>query len=169
MACLLGALMLYALLVAGTAGLLPESVATHFDSSGNANGWMPRPQHLVVLSMVAVAIPLLIILFVRLGCLLPPRFFNLPNAEFWRKPENFPTACKIAKDWGNGFAAMMVLWGAVLHVEILLANREVPPFFPPSSAMRLVLFYLAGLFLTLSILIHAFRIPKPDSGARATE
>ena len=40
---------------------LPSRIATHFDGSGQANGWMSHRQHLIVISVIGIGLPALII------------------------------------------------------------------------------------------------------------
>ena len=66
---------------------LPPRVATHFDASGNPDGWMTRDSALVTyIGIVA----LLAIVFVGIGPLIrrfPADMVNVPDKEYWLAPE----------------------------------------------------------------------------------
>lgn len=62
--------------------VLPESVATHFDSSGQADGWMSKPGAIAT----ALLIPLIVVfpmpLLSRIA-LRWPSLINSPNRDWW--------------------------------------------------------------------------------------
>lgn len=68
--------------VAWQIAVLPESVATHFDSSGQADGWMSKPGAIAT----ALLIPLIVVFPMPLMsrvALRWPFLINSPNREWW--------------------------------------------------------------------------------------
>ena len=75
-----GALML------GTAKLLPDSVATHFDWNGHANGWMTRESHVLFVLAIGVALPWLVYGLVPLLARRHPRLASVRDQGYWLDP-----------------------------------------------------------------------------------
>ncbi len=67
--------------------LMPDRMASHFDGTGQANGWAPRS---VFFILYAGLTALLLILFQVLPRQLkrfPDNLINLPNRSYWLAPE----------------------------------------------------------------------------------
>jgi uncharacterized membrane protein len=65
---------------------LPERMASHFDMSNRADGWMDRGPLLIVMSGVPL---FMVALFVGLPLVirrLPDSMINMPNKEYWLAP-----------------------------------------------------------------------------------
>ena len=58
---------------------------------------------------------------------LPPGLLNLPNKDYWGTPERYPEACAVLREWSRWLAAVMLVWGAAMDWQIVLANEAVPP------------------------------------------
>ncbi len=88
---LAGLLLLATLLAAGAHiaiyyPRLPVSVASHFDASGRANGWMSRDGFVL---MYAGVVALIGVLFAAIALLLrriPDALINLPHKDHWLDP-----------------------------------------------------------------------------------
>ena len=65
---------------------LPETMASHFDATGNANGFMARDTYLNFITLVAVGSPLLIVAVQALVLSQVARI-NIPNRDYWLAPE----------------------------------------------------------------------------------
>jgi len=66
---------------------LPETVATHFDATGEPDGWMPRA---VFLGFFAGLSLLYVVVFFAVAALVrrtPAAVFSLPNKEYWLAPD----------------------------------------------------------------------------------
>ena len=107
--------------------LLPERVATHFDAAGRANGWMTRSQHGWGSAAVHLGVAAFLVGLGALMRLLPPGVMNLPNKDYWRRPENYPAACAFMRVWLRWLAAVMLVWGTLMDWQLVLANQVVPP------------------------------------------
>ena len=66
---------------------LPVTLASHFDGSGEPDGWSPKSEFMTVMGGVVamlagfgLGIPLLV-------GVIPTRWFNLPNRDYWLAPE----------------------------------------------------------------------------------
>ena len=141
-------------------GDLPAKLATHFDGSGKANGWMTRQQHGTFMLIFGLGVPAFILGLVWLIRLLPSNLLNVPKPEYWRAPENYPKACAIMLTWAQWLAVGELLWTTVLNRQIVLANLVKPPRLATPD-----IWYLTAVFLVMvggSILWLILRFRKTD-------
>ncbi len=93
---------LYYILVAAAAAQLwyfyprmPETMASHFNGPGIANGWMPRNKfvtfYFIILAVTAVVFNVL----PSMLRYLPISMINLPNRKYWFSPERRAEAGRI--------------------------------------------------------------------------
>lgn len=87
MLALLGATALFGLQLALAYPDLPDRVASHFDASGRADGFMPKGSFATLMAGLALGD---LLLFAGIGWLLgrmPASLINMPNKEWWLAPE----------------------------------------------------------------------------------
>ena len=99
-------------------GRLPETVASHFDASGKANGWMPRGAQTAwhigtVLFMAALFEGL-----ARINRLIPDELINIPHRGYWLAPVR-------RADTFARLANMVRLMGCLLLVFFMGLFRQV--------------------------------------------
>jgi uncharacterized membrane protein len=140
--------------------MLDEAVAIHFNLQGNPDGWMSKTGHLAF-SLIFHTI--FLVLFLSIPLLVnktPPNMVNLPNREFWLKPENQPELNRKLKNTFDllGCAIFMLFLG--INFAILQANLLVDPqldsYFFYSLLGGFCLFLLAWVVL----LYREFSIPE---------
>ena len=110
-----------------TARYLPATVASHFDSDGRANGWMPRIGYLVFIGVMPCVLGSLFYLPAWLISRLPARFVNLPNRDHWLAPERRAETCRSLRQWMAGPACLLVVFFAELHLAAVFAHTTTPP------------------------------------------
>lgn len=139
--------------------LLPDRVASHFDPSGNANGWMTKPQFL--LTYVLALVPALAVEF-----WIPRRIaktgegrLRLPNKQYWLAPER---RCETLAYFERFFA----WYGcAFLALEVfamglaMRANLETPPRLPTTPIVSAILAFV--LFNLVGVITMFRRFSKP--------
>lgn len=144
---------------------LPDQVATHFDGSGNANGWMNRSEHGFGMAVMGLGVPALLVGLCALMRWLPPSLINMPNAAYWRSPEQYPTACQIMNVWARTLASMVLVWFTLLNREIVLANRSTPPALHAGAMGVLTLGFVTLIGISIGVLFWRFRkLPSSDVG-----
>ena len=140
-------------------GELPERVATHFDASGQPNGWMSRSGHGRFILGVGLGTAGFIMILCHAIRFFPPSLLNVPNSAYWRSPGHFPEACQKIAVWGNVFAAGLLAFFTALNGQVTLANRKTPPVLDGS-----LLGWSVGGFVLLTIGMGVFlvyRFAKP--------
>ncbi len=112
-----------------TAAQLPDRVATHFGLGGVPNGWMTRGEHVQFTLLMGLVIPVFVVgLFAFLR-----RFhglLNIPHKDYWLAPERRQETMDFILRQGFRFAAMFIIFIAVIHWSILMANRHNPATLP---------------------------------------
>lgn len=66
---------------------LPDRLATHFNGSGEPNGWMSRSASQTFMLVFGFLFPLFIILVCSATRFLPVSLINIPNRQYWLAPE----------------------------------------------------------------------------------
>jgi hypothetical protein len=154
---LLVSLLLAVALVLGTGSSLPPMVASHFAAGGAANGFMPRGSYLRFITVLLVGLPLLIVLLSNITSILPARFINLPNREYWLAPERQADTLAYLGKQGARFGVILATFICFAHWLVLQANAHSPPLFPESIFLIGMAAFLVGLVIWLGGLIVHFR------------
>jgi uncharacterized membrane protein len=140
---------------------LPEHVAAHFDMSGRVTRMRPTGSFGLGTWAMHLGLAALVVGLMSLVHLLSPQDINLPNANYWRRPENFKLACQRLRDWSRWFASALILWGIVFDRQLFLANQLQPPHLDPQAMTLLIAVAIIGLSLLIAALIIRFsRIPR---------
>lgn len=150
-----------ALVLATTAGL-PPLVASHFAADGRANGWMSREAYAWMMALMSLVTPYAVW---GAAAWLPrrwPRLVNLPFRDYWLAPERREATLARLGRMGLWMGLLSAALIAGIHVEVVLANRRVPP-----AAGDGMLWVLGPFVVAIVALVvwtaWRFRLPK---GAR---
>ena len=119
-----------ALFVAGTAHLLPDTVASHFDAAGAADGWMPRTGYLVFMLGAIALLPLLLAFVPRLALATAGNRINLPNRDYWLAPERRAATLEYMHTHSARFGVLLAAFLAYVHLLVVLANKAAVPRLP---------------------------------------
>ncbi len=152
----------YACLVAYlaySAQWLPERVASHFGLDFNANSWMPRPVHLVLIGIV----PLLFVgVFSALRLLpLPAGCFNLPHREYWLSPERRAGTVAFIFRQGLWFACLVTGFMAGIQYLIVQANTPATAHLAAAPFLFLIMGFLLATMIFVIQLMYRFAAPDP--------
>jgi hypothetical protein len=152
-----------AALVVATSFALPERVATHFAANGRANGWMGRDLYVALMGGLALVVPLASWVSLALMPRRWPRLVNLPYRDYWFAPERREATCARLARLGAVIAVLTAALFGVLHVEILEANRRVPPAADEGIAWVSATF---GLAIAAVAIVTAWRFYVPKAARR---
>jgi hypothetical protein len=106
---------------------LPDVVASNFDGSGRAHGWMSRAGflalHFGMVGLLGALFLVLPVLLVRL----PPQLVNLPNRDYWLAPERrVQTMERLASDLDR-FGLATVAFLVWVMDTVIRANLSAEP------------------------------------------
>lgn len=144
---------------------LPERVAAHFDMAGRATRMRLTGSFGLGTWALHLGLATLVVGLMSLQHLLSPQDVQLPNADYWRHPENFPRACQHLRDWSRWFASALILWGIFLDRQLFLANQHQPPHLDPQAMILLIAAAIIGLsFMIAALLLRFRRKPLVNAG-----
>ena len=134
---------------------LPPVVASHFDSNGNANGWMDHNSFLVFVAgmglLALVVVPGLGVLAARH----PGRYISVPNRRYWLRPENQGRFRSMFPALTMGIGAAIALLIGVANLATIYANTRHPAnMVPPWGFVAAVCVAVA---VGLALLIRHFQ------------
>ena len=96
----------------------------------------------------------------RLMFSLPPRWYNLPNTDYWLREENKPRALSIISSMMWQFGAVVFLFLLVVHVLSITAHLSGPA---PADETKFVLVFVLFLLYVIVWCIkffRAFQVPR---------
>lgn len=131
---------------------MPDVIASHFDGSGLANGFMSRGGYLGLMTAVVTLLPL--------GTVwLPHRLdhssaqgLSLPNKAYWMAPERRAASVEFLDCWFLRLGFLFVALPGYVHWLVVRANQSDPVMFDSSRLMvALVVVHvaLAGMLIQL--------------------
>ena len=140
---------------------LPERVAAHFDMAGRVTRMRLTGSFGLGTWALHLGLATMIVGLMSLLHLLSPQDIKLPNADFWRRPENFQLACQHLRDWSRWFASALILWGIFFDRQLFLANQHQPPHLDPHAMNLLIAAAIIGTSLLITALLLRFRGMPP--------
>ncbi len=143
---------------------LPEEIATHFDVSGQADGWGRKDTFFSIFLGVAVFLNLV---FLFLHCSgvrkIPTSLINLPWKEYW-----FANEERKAQAYQR-LELLMAATGVFLNTLFLMVlHMVIAKSFDPNSSIFGSLFLGVILGMTVGFLISLFYLVKPPRQSEAT-
>ena len=147
-----------AVFVIATVPQLPLLVATHFNASGHADGWMPRASiagFTLVFGFVMPAFMLTVFWVIRF---LPFSSINLPNKDYWLAPERREETFARMLRHGVRLGCLSLALVTGLHYLILVANSQTPPEVSTRMIAGLTIAFAAGLVVWIVTLFRVLRL-----------
>lgn len=139
---------------------LPERIATHFDWSGRADGWMSKRAAFLVTGSVCLFVVLPLACVPLLFRWLPDSRINLPHREHWLSAEHREETREYLAAWCAAFAAGTSGFAAWTQHLLLKANLAVEhPHLDPSFGWALGAYFLLAVLGTFALFAH-FRRPR---------
>jgi uncharacterized membrane protein len=105
-------------------GRLPDTVATHFDAAGKADGWMTRNTqttwHVVMILFIAGLMEGI----ARLNARVPDEFVNIPRREYWLAPERREATHRWLRGAIRLIGCVLMLFFLGLYHQVYRANTS---------------------------------------------
>jgi hypothetical protein len=138
---------------------LPARLASHFNASGAADGWMDRGTFIASWIATVVFLNVLVIGICWGIRFLPASMFNLPHRDYWLSPAQRPTTMRAMLEFGFGLAFAITLLFGELYGQTLKANELQPPHLPPRFWLHLIPALGIMTFLLLDLATRFRKIP----------
>jgi uncharacterized membrane protein len=140
---------------------LPERMATHFDASGNPNGWSSKGSFFMLWYLMILGMNLMWLLIPWLMRKAPPRMMNIPNRDYWLATDDRKEECFKRMDMMISMIAFLtnLMWSVIYH-SIIQSNIETRLHFD-----MWMIFVPVGIMLILifAYLLTAFRRPAASA------
>lgn len=140
-----------------TGDRLPENVATHFNASGQPDGWMSRANHLLFFALFGLLFPGFVVGLCSITRFVPPSMINLPNRDYWTAPERISETHHRILRHSLWFASLAVAFVVGLYISILEANSHPRPELSLSLLLPITGAFLVGVLIWSLTLILPFR------------
>ncbi len=150
-------------LTLGTAPLLPDRVATHFDWNGRPNGWMDRETYVVFALAFSVMLPWLVYA-VTTGLLRRfPRLASLRDKDYWLAPPRRDATVRALRAFAAATALLIACFAATMHLAILQAHATQSPHLDNTTfGIAVALFVIAVVGIAVA---HGLRFRRPRDRA----
>ena len=139
---------------------LPERLATHFDGSGRANGWMSKDGFFVFHVALLCVFGAVFELLPRWLGRIPNSLINLPHKKYWLAPERRAASLADVADAMAFLGALTLIFFAIIGELTLRANLL------PEPRLGGEIWWLLGgygvvLIVWIIRLLRRFRCPPP--------
>jgi len=143
---------------------LPEQVATHFNAGGAPNDWMSRDGFLLFSAGMAIFLTAFFVGLFYSVRFFPPSTLNVPHPEYWRRPENFPLACRKIYTWSFPITGISLLFLAWVNFSILSANLVAGgPRLDMGGFFVAIVFFVGAFLAPVFVMCRDFRIPPAET------
>ena len=103
---------------------LPEQVASHFDASGNPNGWSAKGGFFALMGGVWLLIVGLFFVLPYWIPRIPDALINMPHKDHWLSPERRGESLAWLRDWMQETGILTLVLMASVHHLTIRANLE---------------------------------------------
>ena len=105
---------------------LPDRVATHFDLSGQVDGWSSAQSFMVFFVVLETFLAILFLVSVELTLRISSQWFNLPHKDYWLAPErSAETRANLARDLAFiGLSTQLLIFFAVHQCYVVSTGIE---------------------------------------------
>lgn len=150
---------LTALFVGVTGADMPARVASHFDGSGTADGFMPRDGYVTLMTGLVVLFPLLLGLVMPLAFRVPSLPINLPHRDHWLAPERREASVEFLVRHMAWFGCLLVGFMGYVHHLVVRANHAQPPALSTAGIYGGLFILVVGLTAWTAAMLRRFRLP----------
>jgi uncharacterized membrane protein len=158
-AALLALLLALAAFVALTARALPAVVATHFDVSGAANGFMRHGTYVTLMLVLVVGLPLVVAFVTAAAADRGGANLAIPHRDHWLAPERRAGALAYLRGHAQSFAALLALLLAYVHWLVVRANELQPATLSIAGLAAGLAVFFVLMAVWLGALFARFRRP----------
>jgi hypothetical protein len=149
-----------ALFVGMDYGRLPERVATHFDVSGEPNGWASRQAYAALILIGAGFTALVTAGGFAVARVLPDSMINLPNKDYWLGEGRRERTMDLLTSLGLAIGCLAVGLSIGVHVLTVRANTTAPVRLDGQATFALGAGFMVGLATATIVAFRGSRRPE---------
>jgi uncharacterized protein DUF1648 len=140
---------------------LPDCMASHFSGSGNANGWMTKPQFFVTYAVAILPALVLEFWMPRRIAGKPDNRLRLPNKEFWLAPDRRAETFAYFERFFAWYGCAFLLLEVFSMGLATRANFQSPPQLPTGPIVfAIVAFVLFNIICITGMLRRFSKLPQ---------
>ena len=144
-----------------SASYLPNCVATHFNGSGQPNGWMDRSFYLLFMAAFSFVLPLFLVGTSFTLRFFPDKYFNIPQRDYWLATERRAETFSYFFSHSLWFACIALCFIIGIHFSIVQANSLTPAQLSTPMIIGLIGCFVAALVVWIvSMILHFNRAGK---------
>jgi uncharacterized membrane protein len=152
-------LLLAALFVNQTYGMLPAQVAVHFDDAGYPTSFIAAARYRIFVLLFTLALPIALVSLMT-SAYSRAKDLKLPNRDYWLAPQHIARTRSFLVGHGIWFGSLLVGLMSFMHWLVLDANRRVPPQLSNQSMFIGLLVLLGCMIAWIGTLMVTFRRPR---------
>jgi uncharacterized membrane protein len=147
--------------IVATSGSLPEIVASHFNGSGEPNGFMTRNFYIGFMLVFALGVPGIIAGSMSLVGFFPVSKISLPNKQVWLSEKYRESTFAYMKLHASIMGICIAVFMAYVHWLVIKANSEVPAHLSSEAIIcGLVVFAVVFVGWGIMLPVKFMRLPK---------
>jgi serine/threonine-protein kinase len=130
---------------------LPEEIASHFNASGRADGWMNKSSYFLTYYLVMLS---LIILFTTINFFIsraPEKMINIPNKKYWLDPSRKEEAINSIKNFIYLMGALTITFISFVFREVYTANINRTYNLGNTMWIYLIILFAAVTYIVIKI------------------
>lgn len=142
---------------------LPERMASHFDISGNVDGWLNKETFLVIYVVILLVLTGMTAGTIFLFSKLPTNAINIPHRNYWLSPERREKTQKFIVEytlWFNN--ATLAFFVAITHLTFRVNLGEVLRLENHLFWLVFIIYILFTIIWTIHLFIY-FKKPPTKS------
>ena len=143
-----------------TSILLPSHAPIYLSEGSMASGSTSNSLSTLIYIFMEIIMFLMIYYSPKLMFALPPRWYNLPNTDYWLKEENKPRVLSMISSMMWEFGSVVFLFLLVVGILSMMAN--LPDSVQHDETKFVIVFALFLLYVIVWCIkfFKAFRLPK---------
>ncbi len=156
-----GLVLVAALFVVLSGLAMPDVVASHFGSSGAADGFMPRNAYIGLMLVLVIGLPALGVGLVAWMLGRPNARINIPERAYWLAPQRRAATLERIVAGMRVFTAVLIVFLCYTHGLVVVANRSASPALPEPWFVGGLAAFMLFVIVWLVRFMRGFR--RPDA------
>lgn len=145
-------------------GRLPQTVASHFDSSGIPDGWMGRGAFAAVNVAATGVAAVLMLLMYAVFAKAPFAIMNIPKRQYWTAPQRQELTRRILTGFALRFGIALLAFLEIVGLLVTRANLQPEPRMSAAIWPCLAVFLAFVIIQVIWMIWRFYRIPPGDGG-----